>query len=186
MARDVHARLVSVTETVTLPAKGTNVLSFSRLIPLGGDGWTSPRSMYEVQVVLTNDSSTGTEIIKLVLDANYMQVINTIGYAKVGAAADVPLLIDVALTPIAVTLDRVVSGALTSAAGVYCPPLRPLVVPEGVAQFEVATTTTNVDGDTGILDVQIFNFWKRAAEQTPIEIILGSLPRGVTFAGGLA
>lgn len=179
---------MSVSQTVSLPAAGAN--GFSTLSPLGGDGWSSPRSLYSVQLLLANDASGGTEILTLNLDPNYLQLINSIGYTKLGAAADVDIVMKVssnnrANQAFVGTMQFGASGALNNVGGVWTPPPVPLVTAEGDPPVQIIVTTPNVDGDTGVLNVDLFNFWKRAAEETPIEVLLACLPRGTSYAGGL-
>lgn len=181
---------MSVSRTVSLPAVGAGASDFTTLTSLGGDGWRSPRSFFSVQVLLANDASAGTAIITVNLDPNYLQVINCIGYTKLGAAADVDFSIAIqsparANYAIAGTLQFNAGGSLNNVAGVWTPPPLPLVSSEGAAPASIVSTTPNVTGDNDVLNVDIFNFWKRAAEETPVEVLLACLPRASSWTGGL-
>ncbi len=65
---------MSVTETITLPAQPT--VGNTTFLPLGGNGFTSPHSMYTVAMAIDGDASGGIIQAKVNLDPRYAALIS--------------------------------------------------------------------------------------------------------------
>lgn len=163
---------MSVSITLTLPSQPA--AGVVRLRPLGGDGYSSPQSMYIVDCDSVSDASGGVNTITVNLDPQYQSVISLIATQLESGTADVPVFITLhpeGLTPsFGVQKDMKFNSDVGSNL-LYAPP--PMF-----NAVRVLTRTDNVDTETLHLAFIAHNFKRDAFQKVPLNIILASLPRG--------
>lgn len=167
---------MSVTETVTLedqPSAGGRI----QLIPLGGNGVTAPKSMYEVIVNLAHDAGGGTATITLNGDPRFSSLCTLMNGVYTSAAGGIEMLFGMRKgTPPVGPLARGFINAIPIATvgaislGVWNPP--PIMTMD-----EWTMTCTNVTGDSQVLNAWFYNFDRRILELSPMWQILANLPR---------
>lgn len=165
---------MSVSVAVTLPAQPAVGSTF--FVPLGGDGLTSPISMFEVAVNLDSDASGGTNVCTINFDNRFESVV-----------VRAEMAIDSALA--AVDYAIVLNQAQSNRVGVRT---------QGLTNFEALTginhaawdlppimnarnirfETDNVDDtETAFYTCLVYNFDIDASRRMPLAILLASLPR---------
>lgn len=164
---------MSVAVTVSLPsADNTGILTY---VPLGGDGYAAPQSLYEVGITLANDASGGTSIITLQTDPQYMSIITAVDSHHNSSLAAQNYVFALR-TGVLSTLTSILRFGATSIlvgsldmCGWSPPPL--------VRAVQVNVQSTNIDTESHILNAWIYNFRRDAAHKVPLNILLASLPR---------
>ncbi len=168
---------MSVTSTVNLPAVG-GTGSHTDYIPLAGDGYSSPHSLYEVGVSLAGDAGGGSSTITLGFDPQYMSVLFLVdSHHNLSAAAHEFTFVlrtgDTVGDPTSVVRFSTVSildpNVTLDMAGWSPPPL--------VRGLRTEVVTDNVDGDNHVLNAWVYNFRKDAHLRVPLGVLLSSLPR---------
>ncbi len=163
---------MAITQTVVLPAQpaaGDVVY-----VPLGGDGLTSPQSMYEFSIDQTGDASGGNATIEIDRDPRFEQLIDFLNVQAVVTTA--------VLWQINIRRDRLravvggstIPGVLTSHA-MYSPPA--IIDP-----FQWSMTIPNVDLQVSRLKGVVYNFNIQASEKVPLSILLASVRRSSNIA----
>lgn len=170
---------LSVSTAVQLPDQPGDLGSVE-LVPLGGNGFLSPHSMYVLRNVgVTGDASGGTAEVAINCDVRYTCLFATVNPDMVGAAADV--LVRMGLSDVAgsgiVTVNATMLLGVDNVARVLWSP-SPFF---GAAQIKVRAP--NVDGDDLRVSGVLYNFDKRAPEVVPMAQLVASLPRSGTLVG---
>ncbi len=165
---------MAVTSTTTLPDQPS--AGSSRLVALGGDGWISPKSYYELQVNLAMDASGGNADVTIDMDPRFETFIKRVEIAVLAAAADETFQIT----------QRIVGSGFSSSisgltfrngvssftpGGAWWDP--PVLLP--IDRLEV--TVANTDGDTLIVTTWIANYNINASHKIPISVIASGLGR---------
>ncbi len=177
--------MVDVVENIQLPAQPAD--GRNELVPLGGDGFVSPISLYIIAVDLDSDATGGKNQILVRFDVRYTQVVS---YAQLsvesGAAAidgrleirtngfeNVAIQIPMALTG--------VSGVAVTNSMLWTPPALMVTANNAIVTADpfLRATIDNVDTETLRLRARIYNFDKRARELAPLHLLLSSLTRSV-------
>ncbi len=167
---------MSVSSAVTLPNQPTVGTVFE--IPLGGDGFTAPRSVYAVEVTLTHDASGGNAGIIVTLDPRYTELVSYICCTLTSASTDPTPCQFVVLQNGDDVWTNVVNCQLlgATAVGEVRPPGMLLVTtPGGIPQAQV--NQLNVDGDTTKLNMRIYNFEREMIRKVPISLAMFAIPR---------
>lgn len=146
----------------------------SRLVPLGGNGITAPKSMYEVAVSLVHDASGGTAVITITRDPRFSTLMTLANCFYLGAAGGVEVLFSMRDAadngPFARGFANAVPIGIGGSLAVWNPP--PIMTMD-----TWSLTNTNVTGDTSIFNVWFYNFDRRILELSPMWQILANLPR---------
>lgn len=165
---------MSVSISVNLPAQPSSSVVDGAIayIPLGGDGYEAPHSMFQGVVNLDADASGGTQTISIFADPRFQSMVQFFTTNTAAPAA-----------------DKVVQWFCqpsNNAAGVYtlartCANLArcglamtpPLVMPW--ANWSVQQG--NVDTEDMFLDFTILNYAIDCTHKVPLNIILASIPQ---------
>jgi len=176
---------MAVNEALTLPAQPT--VGSVQYRPLGGNGYTSPKSAYLVKLFsVTCDASGGGATLDLFMDPQFESVISFVSITVSSAAASEQVAFhfydrDAA----AAGISRMeIQGSLsfnvdTQSGCALCPP----------PMFDVARlsiVTDNIDTEAVRMSAIIYNFARDAAQKTPLALLLASLPRGFDVTGPFA
>lgn len=161
------------------PASGDTI----ELVPLAGNGYTSPHSYYAYDLQAEGASGGGSLIIQLGFDERYTSVVPYVTGRTNDIGADVFAQFTLAST----NVDRVsddftlaFTNALISSDRVWEPP--PIVIPGRPREATLTVPwlrflTTNVDTEDYQMFGRIYNFKIDALKLIPLPIILASLPR---------
>lgn len=170
---------MAVASTLQLP--GQPGVGFSRLIPLNGDGFTSPKSIYELQVSLTGDATGGLSTITVDLDPRYLSMILRMDVVHLGSTtADEFQLIQrlqgsSANSSVVGTLTINDASNFDPTSGWWDPPtLLPI--------DQISSIIVNVDTNALILTAWIYNFDINALNTIPLAVLLRSFPRASAFS----
>lgn len=145
--------------------------------PLGGDGWTSPHSVFEVTVNSAGDVSGGNNDIDVDFDPRFQSVVT---YAAIrNSSASVAIEMRMTLLPalprsspqLQAFCNAVPPNAIDATnLMTWCPPPIPHFT-------RLQARTINADGDSLSLFMYIYNFQITVLQQVPLASILASLPR---------
>lgn len=146
------------------------------LVPLGGNGFTAPQSMYEIQATLAGDVSGGTNKITFTQDPRFSSLLTLANNTYVGNTGPIEVGFEMRNTAPAGPFARGFSNAspLSTINGVIITVWNP---PPIMTMDLWACTTPNVDGDTSNFNAWVYNFNIRVLEVTPMFQILANLPR---------
>jgi len=176
---------MSVTQTVTLPNQPT--VGSVILRPLGGNGYSSPMSMYVVQLYsVTCDASGGQASLDLFTDPQFESVFNVVQVAIASPAASAQVRFDFFTRRAAAAglakFEIQGTSSFDSDTASSCM----LTPPPMFDMGRVTVVTDNVDTETVRLNVILYNFRRDAAQITPLAVLLSSLPRGFDVTGPFA
>ncbi len=141
-------------------------------LPLGGDGYTSPHSLYSVDVSLSQDVSGGVAAIVISRDERFEHLITLMGSFNSNTSA-VATQFDVTAGEssgpffISNALPVLTPGGTQTA--LWTPP--PIINP-----ITMALRVANVDGFAFTLTMLVFNFRIDASKRIPLPVLLSSLP----------
>lgn len=158
---------MSILQQVNLPAQpGAGDVTF---VPLGGNGYTAPESMYYWSITQTGDVSGGTATIDVGRDERFEQLIDFLEVQNIGGA--VVFRMDIfrntesrAIVVGTTTADATISVALWSPPAIIDP-------------FEWRMVIPNVDGIVSRFKGVCYNFNIRASELIPLPQLLASVRR---------
>lgn len=171
--------MANVTLDVTLPDTAVAPgLGSPRYQPLGGDGWTSPHSVFEFGYSSPGTAGGDNNVITVTFDPRWRGIVSYVRLTNSSASAAIEM--ELQIRPHAPFTSPVMSAfsnatPVNSLSGVnemtWSPP--------PVASMNILRgTTPNVNGDTLTLQAFVYNFNIRVLEQVPLALILASLPRG--------
>lgn len=177
---------MSVSSTVQLPNNPDS--GAVDLVPLGGDGFSSPISLYIVKVDLDSDAGGGNNRITIRFDVRYTSIVSyaslqiTSGAAAIGARLEIRTNGDenVAIQQELPVVS--VSGSNTTNAMLWTPPALMVSAAHSATETDppvLRGTIDNTDTESQILTARIYNFDKRARELAPLHVLLASLTRSV-------
>ncbi len=169
---------MSVTATLQLPeqpASGSTIW-----VPLGGNGYTAPHSMFEVDLQLANDASGGDTRLFILTDPRWESIIHRVELVVASSAAQAEFTLNLNISAIAGFPPKVpmnLSGEMdfstltgTSAAWWDLPP--------HIDAQQISCTLDNVDAtETSIIRAWVYNFHKDASQRVPLGVLLSSIPR---------
>jgi len=165
---------MTVSDVFRLPAQpGTGT---SRFVPLGGNGFNAPKSMWEVAASLAGDVSGGLNQITVNFDTRFRSIVTLSNIVVTGAAAGIEVTHQMRDSENSGPFARAFSNAIpiglnSLSLSVWNPP--PIMTMDS---FDAITA--NVDGDSMILNLWMYNFDIRVLERAPMWQILANLPRG--------
>lgn len=169
---------MSVAVTLTLPAQPVD--GTFDLVPLGGDGFIAPHSMYVLKAIGVDcDAGGGHAEVTTTFDVRYSSLVGSFQVAMVGAGASVLFrlgLVDEKLAGIQTVNATGIDGQDSVARCIWNP--TPFFKAGGIK-----VRAPNVDGDTLTLSAIIYNFDKRASEVVPLSQLLAATPRSGTLIG---
>lgn len=169
---------MSVTSTVQLPQQPTTGSTI--WVPLGGNGYTSPHSMFEVDVQLANDASGGDCRLFILTDPRWESIINRAELIVASQAAQAEFTFNLNISQIAgfppkVPMNYQGEMDLSSLTGTGACSWD---LPPHIDAQQISATLDNVDDtETSIIRAWIFNFHKDASQRVPLNVLLGSIPR---------
>lgn len=161
---------MAVSLEVTIPDVG-------QYIPLGGDGWTAPHSVWEVSQLLAGDGGGGNSQITINFDERFQSVVSYVNMRNSNASTAVEMLIQILprnrSAPQLMAFANAVPllGLTSENLFTWCPP--PIV---GLGR--AISTKVNTSGDTHIFQMYLYNFDINVLQKVPLNLILSSLPRG--------
>lgn len=158
---------VSVGVTLTLPAQPTT--GSVDYVPLGGDGWSSPQSMYLVDSKSTGDVSGGINTIDILRDQRFEQLIDFVMIQTDGGAVTYRMDIFRRAQSRAIRIGASNAEASISSA-LWSPPA--VIDPDSWR-----VTIPNVDTEILTFKSTIYNFRITASEHVPLAILLASIRR---------
>lgn len=168
---------MAVDDTFTLPDQPAT--GSTRYIPLGGDGWSNPHSMYEITVSLIGDATGGQNVILVNMDGRWECTV-IVADGVISANLSRTLVFEIRANGGAFSrgiIDTKQGGAgIGVASSQYSPP--PLFDVQSIA-----LRGQNIDMETNILNVWIYNFRKGAKNRVPMNSLLASIPRASAIAG---
>lgn len=168
---------MAVTKTVVLPAQGPDAGDITRLRPLGGNGLRGPQSLFEVQVTLAGDAGGGASDITVVFDTRFESILLCADNVNTGTALDRTAVFELGSSVPFFGVGTAQGNAITSQSIASWSP------PPIVGRDQVKISTNNIDGDSQVITLLIYNYQKRASELVPLSVLLSSLPRAATFIG---
>lgn len=168
---------MSVTTEVTLgagqPASGT----YSWL-PLGGNGFTSPLAAYLLNgVAIAGDASGGSAQITVNMDDRYANLVSVIQQTVSVVAADVEMRFTLQHGEHAGNMSLSAHSAPNNFNSVDQAARSSWSPPPFFGADALVSRCANTNGDTYALSGVVYLFNKRAAEITPLSVLLASLPR---------
>lgn len=174
---------MAVTVTVQLPddpSIGGASAGFTRYIPLGGDGYTSPRTLVRCAVTADGDASGGRLTIDLRMDTAYIAVMS---WVRVIQSQSTAVAFDMDLTPEAVgsfglRTDNNVSGTAQRQMTWVPPPVILEMADGQVTPPRFTADIANVDTENLQMNAEIYLFNKRAREIGRAEDLLALIGRG--------
>ena len=165
---------MAVTSILTLPGQPT--AGSSRLVPLNGDGFTSPKSLYEVQVTLTGDATGNQNTITINLDPRYVSLIARIEMVNLGGSTQVEFQLTQRLVGSGINSSLVGLTVVNTTSNFS--PCSAFWDPPGLLPIDQLTClVANVDTVVNVLNAWIYNYDINALNTVPIDILLRSLPR---------
>lgn len=168
--------------TVVLNIPGQPAAGALELVPLGGNGYTSPHSFYAFEVISAGDVSGGTNLVYVRPDERYTSLVPYVMTRVTGLAADVVVEVVIAATALdRVTQDQTIAFTTSNFAGhlVWRPP--PMIIQTPGRTGSVDTPwlrweTANVDGEGLNCIGRIYNFAIDVREKISLPVILSSIP----------
>lgn len=184
----MESRAIAVSETVTLPAQPTTGnLTF---VPLGGDGYTSPRAAYAlVNHKVVGDAGGGAATLEVVLDDRFTSLVSFVSVeSQQVSSADVGLRIEISSIAggrqipqmrhqeVATAISATIAASTISRT--WNPPaqLLPGAGEVGRVQFKMINTLN----DDYFLSMLVYLFDIRARELTPLAPLLWARGAGAT------
>jgi len=170
---------MAVSTTVTVPTQPA--VGSITLIPLGGDGFYAPQSMYQLEdVAAVADATAGQLQLTINMDPQFECIVQSLTYQISSAAGDKELVCSLSDRSLAYTdfaqviaLLPTITG-LGSARATWCP--APMM---DVGQ--ITGVVVNVDTEALLISGQILNFNRNASRQVPLSVLLSSLPRAASI-----
>lgn len=149
-----------------------------QIVPLAGNGYTAPKSMYLVDVDLTQDASGGVAAIRVTRDDRFEHICAVMSADNNNSSA-VAIQFDIQLVRAPAGPSYNVSKIPSLSPGVknlamFIPP--PLINP---VTFNVRCT--NVDTFVLRATMVIYNFNINASKVTPLSVLLASMPAAGSF-----
>ncbi len=167
---------MSVTSAFTLPAQPDN--GRVEEVPLGGDGWTSPRSFYAVEETLVHDAGGGSATVTCTLDQRYTSLVSFIVVTVLSAGSS-PTATQIGVFQTGDDLWAVVENAIVFG-GLAIAQVRPpgmlLVHKPGAVPF-VQIINVNVDTESTKLNMRVYNFNREMIRNVPISLAMLAIPR---------
>lgn len=176
---------MAIADTVTLPAQPTS--GRVHIVPLGGDGFTAPHSMYTISdMALTGDVAGGSLQMDIIFDERYCSLVQFVTFRNAQATpADAEFKVSIFSVDDNFTPVQLVQGDLTAvAATIDSSSLAltwnptPILFGGGPAIGRIRLRLKNVDADVVRLSATIFLFNIRVRETTPMGPLLWA--RGAT------
>ncbi len=145
-----------------------------QLVPLGGDGFVSPHSVYYLNSIRgEGDASGGTNEVLVRLDTRYQCICTNLRTLNTGAAATVEVRMTISAGQ-SLALSHNSIGLWTDvddvSRGSWAPPLI-------FDATHISLKTANVDGDDLLLTALVYCFNKEASQRVPLAQLLASIPR---------
>jgi len=148
------------------PPSGSN-----KWVPLGGDGWTSPQSLYFFNINSTGDATGGNHVIQVFRDERFENIASFLLVQAIAAATIVRMDVSREGTGRATHIGTtVVDEAGTTGVLSWSPPLI-------IDAEKWALTLVNTDTEVIAFKGLVYNFNIRASERVPLSVLVASLPR---------
>lgn len=171
-----------------LPAQAT--VGKTRLQPLGGDGFVSPMSQYQINAFSDGDGTGGVNRIYCRMDPRYVQLVTTVVAELRDATGDQPVSfqlkdeygIDFGVNAQLLDVDRPASSYAYRCT--WSP--QPLAIAAGAGDVTEAPflviAVPNITGTTLVLSATIYNFDRQAREKVPLELLYQTFTRSAAKA----
>jgi len=169
---------MSVTDTVQLPDQATNGSTI--WVPLGGNGYTSPHSMFEVEINIDNDASGGDTRLFILTDPRWESIVHRCEIIVSSAQSSEEYAINLNISALAGFPPKIPMNqqgemdlnSETSTNWTYWD------LPPHIDAQQISCTLDNVDAtENTIFRAWVFNFHKDASQRVPLSVLLASIPR---------
>ncbi len=165
---------MAVAVEITLPAQPA--IGLVTYVPLGGDGWTAPHSVFEVSVASVGDASGGNKVVTVNFDARWQSVVTYMRATNDSASTTIEMFMELLQNhnqpQLSAFCNAVPVAAIANTVNLmtWAPPPIP-----GMRRARM--TTPNVNGDDTLFQFYLYNFNINVLQQVPLNLILASLPR---------
>ncbi len=153
----------SILQLKDQPANGT-----AEYIPLGGDGWTSPQSVWMIDSEVTGDATGGTNTISVVRDERFSNICPFMMIQTDGGSVLALFRLFVGSPVRAAHVGPTIASA-TESFLMWIPPLV-------MASRSWSVQVPNVDTEVIKFKLNIYNYRIRAPEEVPLDKLLASMP----------
>lgn len=141
------------------------------IIPLGGDGYVAPQSMYSGVINLDADVSGGNQTITVTRDPRFEQLVSFFTFTTIAPSADKVVTWFCQPSADAPTVFAMSQTCATvNRCGLTMQP--PLIMP----WLNWTVQQGNVDSEDATLNFQIYNYAIDCTKKVPLNIILASVP----------
>lgn len=154
---------------------------YTRVTPLGGDGYNNPHQSLNVRVSVTSDASGGTNTIQLDFDRRYATVVDWCSVGVSSPAADITNYISItkhiagASGSFVINQDVIANDqALTSIWKQWLPPLE-VYTPDDVSQDFINCVIPNVDTEIQFFQAKLLYWNRQALEKVPYRNFANSI-----------
>lgn len=165
---------MAVATTLNLPEQpAVGLVSY---VPLGGDGWTAPHSVFEVSVASVGTASGGNNVVLVNFDPRWQSVVTYMRCTNSSASTTLEMFMELLQVHNQPQLSAFANAVpVASIAGTvnlmtWAPPPIP-----GMRRARM--TTTNTNGDDLLFQFYLYNFNINVLQKVPLNLILASLPR---------
>lgn len=162
---------MAVTEIIALGDQP--VTGEIRYVPLAGDGYTAPHSMYIANIDLAQDASGGVIAIRVTRDPRWEHLVGVMAFTNTNTTAAKSQfdITNDASGPFFIVAGTPVTLPGGTQSGVWVPP--PIINPQS---FNIRAA--NVDTFTLTYAALIYNFRIDASKRIPLSVLLASVPTG--------
>lgn len=170
---------MAVALSLTIPS--SPAIGLLTYVPLGGDGWTAPHSVWELSVALDGDGTGGNNVIDVSFDTRFQSICTYMRMRMDSADVVIECLLELLQThnqpslsafSNAIPVESFPSG--NACTMTWCPPPIP-------GMRRARGTIPNNTGDTQLLQMYLYNFDINVLQRVPLNLILASLPRGESY-----
>lgn len=164
---------MAVATTMSLPDQPA--VGLVTYVPLGGDGWTAPHSVFEVSMASEGAAGGGDNVATVNFDPRWQSVVTYMRATNDSASGTIEMFMELLqdhsqpqLSAFANTVP--ILGFKTVNLMTWCPPPIP-------GMRRARCTVPNVDGDDLLFQFYLYNFNINVLQKVPLNLILASLPR---------
>ena len=175
---------MSVSVSVQLPDKPASGITTDRAI--GGPGAIAPHSYQDCQITGVSDASSGTNTVFITTDPRWTSLFAWATVIVLSPAAAIPVVMDILVSDEGVNGPRMQGVApLDTDLGVSLSWIPPPALGTSNAKttsanlpMRLRAVIPNVDTESLILAVRVYNFRKDIQQLIPLSQLLSTLPRG--------
>lgn len=169
---------MSVTSTVQLPnqpAAGSTIW-----VPLGGNGYTAPHSMFEAEIQIANDAGGGDTRLFILTDPRWESIVHRAEIIVSSASGAERFAFNLNIAQITGFPPKIPMNyqGLMDLNDVTLVNHAFWDLPPHIDAQQISMTADNVDvTEVTFLRAFIYNFHKDASQRVPLNVLLESIPR---------